>query len=205
MLNFFKTKSIFKPPDDDVRFCCSGAAICLKCWPLMTAAVLVTDRRLRGMTHVYVSRHYCWKVFCRMVVRGLWLQTFVVGVFWTTWCALLGVRRTWMCSVVAWQHADFLFDVRNVRVSSRRAAAAQWSIICRWVSYAVYSTWLLTVFVRSWLASDRRTRATSGWCACRNDCIRWWRKQTAGVVMTWQCWCVCCREACDSIRPLFEQ
>lgn len=111
MLNFFKTKSIFKSPDDDVRFCCSGAAICLKCWPLMTAAVLVTDRRLRGMTHVYVSRHYCWKVFCRMVVRGLWLQTFVVGVFWTTRCALLGVRRTWMRSVVAWNHADFLFDV----------------------------------------------------------------------------------------------
>ncbi|KAL5989289.1 hypothetical protein ACLOJK_010179 [Asimina triloba] len=33
---------------DDVRYCCSGADICLKCWPLMTIAIKVIDTALRG-------------------------------------------------------------------------------------------------------------------------------------------------------------
>lgn len=34
---------------DDIRTCCSGADICLKCWPLMTIAIKVIDTALRGL------------------------------------------------------------------------------------------------------------------------------------------------------------
>lgn len=33
---------------DDVRYCCSGADVCLDCWPLMTIAIKVIDTALRG-------------------------------------------------------------------------------------------------------------------------------------------------------------
>lgn len=36
---------------DDVRFCCDGASICSRCWPLMTIAVQVLDAALRGVGH----------------------------------------------------------------------------------------------------------------------------------------------------------
>lgn len=33
---------------DDVRYCCTGADVCLDCWPLMTIAIKVIDTALRG-------------------------------------------------------------------------------------------------------------------------------------------------------------
>ncbi|RRT41504.1 hypothetical protein B296_00041148 [Ensete ventricosum] len=37
---------------DDVRYCCSGADVCLNCWPLMTIAIKVLDTALRGLKHL---------------------------------------------------------------------------------------------------------------------------------------------------------
>jgi DNA primase small subunit len=43
---------------DDIRNCCSGADICLKCWPLMTIAIKVVDTALRGFFLSFISQAF---------------------------------------------------------------------------------------------------------------------------------------------------
>lgn len=62
----------------------SGAAICNKCWPFMTAALKVLDTALRGRL---LSRG-------RMLIateRGFRFQVSSMGLFWQTWYPLLGL------------------------------------------------------------------------------------------------------------------
>lgn len=42
---------------DDIRTCCSGAAICRRCWPYMTMALKVIDQALRDD---FAFRHILW-------------------------------------------------------------------------------------------------------------------------------------------------
>lgn len=50
---------------DDVRYCCSGADVCLDCWPLMTVAIKVIDTSLRGIGWSWYCFHLCCKgVLC---------------------------------------------------------------------------------------------------------------------------------------------
>lgn len=42
---------------DDIRTCCSGAEICMRCWPYMTMAVKVVDRALR---EDFAFKHILW-------------------------------------------------------------------------------------------------------------------------------------------------
>lgn len=42
---------------DDIRTCCSGAAICQRCWPYMTMAIKVIDKALR---EDFAFKHILW-------------------------------------------------------------------------------------------------------------------------------------------------
>ena len=44
---------------DDVRYCCSGADVCSKCWPLMTVAIKVIHTSLKGIIYIDDTTSIC--------------------------------------------------------------------------------------------------------------------------------------------------
>ncbi|KAJ0048387.1 hypothetical protein Pint_14999 [Pistacia integerrima] len=56
---------------DDVRYCCSGADVCLRCWPLMTASIKVIDTALRGRSTSISARCFLLIICCLLVHAGI--------------------------------------------------------------------------------------------------------------------------------------
>ena len=79
---------------DDIRTCCREANICNKCWRFMTIAMKIIDRALRG-EKLGVPQHLLKEkpVLSLSLYRGFWVWSLVVGVQWSPWRPLLGVRQ----------------------------------------------------------------------------------------------------------------
>jgi hypothetical protein len=74
---------------DEIRTCCQGGAICVRCWGYIAAAVKVLDHSLRGKSIALGETCHALIHDCRTI----WLPTSTLGLFRSARNSLLDIRQ----------------------------------------------------------------------------------------------------------------
>ena len=114
---------------DDLRTCCSGAAICGKCWPFMTYAIKVVDAALQGILlcslSPFITSFFFFFDLSSCSCRWFRLSSPSLGILRSSWGSLLGVRQACSrtepgCANIFGFHPMFLLTHVCYRINGQR-------------------------------------------------------------------------------------